>query len=112
MVSSLCVTFALTNLLFVLLFVSFVFLSGISGVESFTCSHCSWFLHSLPKAPLLASSSAASFPGSSLCPLMGSNLIFLFSHTCLRRVLAFAAKYLFASALYSPVVTFAAYFES
>ena len=110
--SSLCVAFALPKWLFVLFSVSSVFLSGISGLVSLTCSHCSWFLHSLPKAPLLASSSAASFPGSSLCPLICSSLIFLFSHTCLRRVLAFAAKYLFVSALYSPVVTFAAYFES
>ena len=41
-----------------------------------------------------------------------SNLIVLFSNACLSSVLAFAAKYLFVSALYSPVVVFAAYVES
>ena len=105
--SSLCVELALSGCV-----VFLGFSSGISGLVFLIWSHCSWFLHSLPTAPLFASSSAASFPGSSLCPLMCSSLIFLLSQTFLRRVLALAARYLFVSALYSPVAIFAAYFES
>ena len=62
-VSSLCVVCVVVGLFFVCL-LSLSFLSGVSGCVSFMFSHCVLFLHSLPKAPLFASSSAASFPAS------------------------------------------------
>ena len=90
----------------------FFFSSLISGCVCFMLFHSSLLLHVCPSAPLLASSSAASFFSSLLCPLSCSNLICLLIDACGSNVFAFAARYLLLSALYSPVVIFAAYFES
>ena len=76
------------------------------------CFHSSLFLQVFPVAPLFASSSAASLPLSLLCPFMCSNLMFLLFLTYCKSVLAFTARYLLLSALYPPVVIFAAYLES
>ena len=89
-----------------------VLTSGISGCVCLISVHSVSFLQDFPVDPLFASSSAASFPSSLLCPFMCSSLISLCCLTCLSSVLAFAAKYLLVSALYSPVAIFAAYFES
>ena len=70
------------------------------------------FLQVCPFAPLFASSSAASFPLSLLCPFMCSNLISLFFLTCRTSVPALAARYLLLSAVYSPFATCATYVES
>ena len=98
--------------LFSLSFSLFFFSSLISGCVCLMLFHSSVFLHVCPSAPLFASSSAASFFSSLLCPFMCSNLIVLFVCACSSSCFAFAAKYLLLSALYSPVVIFAAYFES
>ena len=86
--------------------------AGISGCVCLIEFHSSVVLQLCPFAPLFASSSAALLPSSLLCPLMCSNLISLVVLTCCSRVLAIAARYLLFAALFSPVVTLAAYFES
>ena len=90
----------------------FTFGSGVSGCVCLMLFHSSVFLQLCPFAPLLASSSAASFPMSPLCPLMCSNLIVFVVRACCKSARAFVARYLLLCAVNSPVVIFAAYFES
>ena len=90
----------------VLLYVGFGLnvLSGFAGFSGCVClivSHSSSVLQLCPFAPLSASSSAALFPLSLLCPFMCSNLISLVSLTCCKRVLAVAARYLLLSGVFS-----------
>ena len=85
---------------------------GISGCVCLIAFHSSVVLQLLPFAPLFASSSAALLPVSLLCPFMCANLISLIAMAYCSRVLVVAAGYLLFSAVYSPVVILAAFFES